>query len=49
MEFHCERGWTALKIADWLRVRGFTVSHTGGLWNGLLWATRPADQRSPLV
>ena len=24
MEFHCERGWTALKLADWLRARGFT-------------------------
>jgi FkbM family methyltransferase len=40
MEFHCERGWTPAKLAEWLRVRGFTVSHTAGPWNGLLWATR---------
>ncbi len=40
MEFHCERGWTGVKLADWLRVRGFAVSHTAGHWNGLLWATR---------
>ena len=44
MEFHCERGWTAVKLADWLRSRGFTVAHTGGAWNGLLWATS-ASQR----
>jgi FkbM family methyltransferase len=44
MEFHCERGWTAVKLADWLRSRGFTVSHTGGRWNGLLWATRSPGQ-----
>jgi hypothetical protein len=43
MEFHCERGWTALKLADWLRARGFMVSHTAGPWNGLLWATRIAQ------
>lgn len=41
MEFHCERGWTATALAAWLRARGFVVSHTGGAWNGLLWATRP--------
>ena len=40
MEFHCERGWTPAKLADWLRQRGFEVWHTGGEWNGLLWATR---------
>ena len=40
MEFHCERGWTAAKLADWLRARGFIVSHTAGPWNGLLWARR---------
>ena len=40
MEFHCERGWTAVKLADWLGSRGFRVSHTAGRWNGLLWATR---------
>jgi FkbM family methyltransferase len=40
MEFHCERGWTATKLAEWLRARGFTVAHTAGSWNGLLWATR---------
>jgi FkbM family methyltransferase len=44
MEFHCERGWTAVNLADWLRSRGFTVSHTGGRWNGLLWATRSHSQ-----
>jgi FkbM family methyltransferase len=40
MEFHCERGWTAEKLANWLRSRGFVVRHTGGTWNGLLWARR---------
>jgi FkbM family methyltransferase len=49
MEFHCERGWTAGKLADWLRARGFIVSHSAGAWNGLLWATRSADRRSPMV
>jgi FkbM family methyltransferase len=44
MEFHCERGWTAVKLADWLRSRGFIVSHTGGAWNGLLWATRSTSR-----
>jgi FkbM family methyltransferase len=47
MEFHCERGWTAEKLADWLRSRGFMVSHTGGAWNGLLWATRSTSRRQP--
>jgi FkbM family methyltransferase len=46
LEFHCERGWTAVRLADWLRVRGFTVSHTGGRWNGLLWATRIAQREA---
>jgi len=41
MEFHCERGWNGSRLADWLRGRGFTVSHTSGAWNGLLWAVRP--------
>jgi len=40
MEFHCERGWTAEKLTDWLKTRGFEVRHTGGSWNGLLWARR---------
>jgi hypothetical protein len=40
MEFHCERGWTAGKLALWLRAHGFAVSHTAGPWNGLLWARR---------
>jgi FkbM family methyltransferase len=40
MEFHCERGWTPEGLADWLRARGFTVWHTPGPWNGLLWARR---------
>ena len=40
MEFHSERGWTAERLAEWLRQRGYTVTHTGGEWNGLLWATR---------
>lgn len=40
MEFHCERGWTAPRLAEWLTNRGFTVTHTSGHWNGLLWARR---------
>ena len=48
MEFHCERGWTAAKLAFWLRAQGFIVSHTAGPWNGLLWATRSAGPRSPI-
>lgn len=40
MEFHCERGWTAARLSTWLRARGFDVTHTGGSWNGLLWARR---------
>lgn len=40
MEFHCERGWTAPKIAEWLRNKGFSVTYTSGDWNGLLWARR---------
>jgi FkbM family methyltransferase len=40
MEFHCERGWTAPRIAEWLRNRGYTVTYTSGDWNGLLWARR---------
>jgi FkbM family methyltransferase len=40
MEFHCERGWTAERLAEWLRVRGYQVWHTPGRWNGMLWAVR---------
>jgi FkbM family methyltransferase len=40
MEFHCAHGWTAEKLAVWLRERGYNVRHTSGSWNGLLWATR---------
>ena len=40
MEFHCERGWTAPRLAEWLTNRGFTVTYTRGAWNGLLWARR---------
>ena len=40
MEFHCERGWTVEKLADWLRSRGFVVQHTEGPGMGLLWARR---------
>jgi FkbM family methyltransferase len=40
MEFHCERGWTAGKLAAWLRDRWYEVRHTPGQWNGLLWAVR---------
>lgn len=40
MEFHCERGWTAPRIAEWLRNRGYSVTYTSGDWNGLLWARR---------
>jgi FkbM family methyltransferase len=47
MELHAERGWTAERLAGWLRARGFTVAHTSGAWNGLLWATRNVDCRIP--
>lgn len=40
MEYHCERGWTADRLASWLRDRGYRVWHTTGEWNGLLWAVR---------
>jgi FkbM family methyltransferase len=40
MEFHCERGWTVEKLANWLRSRGFVVRHTEGPGMGLLWARR---------
>lgn len=40
MEFHCERGWTVEKLANWLRGRGFVVQHTQGPGMGLLWARR---------
>jgi FkbM family methyltransferase len=40
MEFHLARGWTPEKLASWLRDFGYKVQHTGGRWNGLLWATR---------
>jgi FkbM family methyltransferase len=46
LEFHCERGWTPEKLAAWLRERGYTVAHTAGPWNGLLWAWRPGPDRS---
>jgi|SRR5579875_799304 len=40
MEFHCMQGWTAEKLASWLRERGYEVRHTSGPWNGHLWASR---------
>jgi len=40
MEFHCAEGWTQEKLAEWLRARGYQVKHTGGTWNGFLWASR---------
>lgn len=40
LEFHCTGGWTPEVLAEWLRNRGFVVSHTAGPWNGLLWARR---------
>jgi FkbM family methyltransferase len=40
MEYHCERGWTPERLAAWLRARGYSVRHTSGEWNGLLWAVR---------
>jgi len=41
MEYHCEGGWTAERLADWLTTRGFSVKvQSGGGWNGLLWARR---------
>jgi len=45
LEFHCERGWTPEKLAAWLRERGYTVEHTSGPWNGLLWAWRAQASR----
>lgn len=42
MEYHCAQGWTAEKLAAWLRERGYEVRHTSGSWNGMLWASRPA-------
>src|SRR5205823_6343708 len=47
MEFHCYHGWTPDKLAEWLRARGFEVTHTGGNANGLLWARRPAQLPEP--
>jgi hypothetical protein len=40
MEFHIAGDWTAERLAAWLRGFGYQVQHTGGGWNGLLWATR---------
>jgi FkbM family methyltransferase len=40
MEFHLARGWTPEKLAAWLCSAGYRVNHTGGRWNGLLWATQ---------
>jgi FkbM family methyltransferase len=40
MEFHCERGWTSERLAQWLRTRGYRVWHTPGTWTGMLWAVR---------
>jgi len=45
MEFHCSRGWTPEKLALWLSDRGYDVRHTGGSWNGTLWATRVGWQK----
>jgi len=43
MEFHCERGWTVEKLANWLTSHGFVVRHTEGPGIGLLWARRESD------
>lgn len=44
MEFHLERGWTAEKLAQWLRANGYEVWHSeGARWTGLLWARRPSQ------
>lgn len=41
MEFHLERGWTAEKLAEWLRSNGYEVWYSeGARWTGLLWARR---------
>lgn len=40
MEFHCTAEWTAERLADWLRARGYNVRHTPSSWNGMLWAER---------
>jgi FkbM family methyltransferase len=41
MEFHPARGWTAEKLAEWLRSSGYEVWYTKAPWNGILWARRP--------
>jgi FkbM family methyltransferase len=41
MEFHPARGWTAEKLAKWLRDGGYEVWYTEAPWNGILWARRP--------
>ncbi len=41
MEFHPARGWTAEKLAEWLRACGYEVWYTKAPWNGTLWARRP--------
>ena len=40
MEFHLAEGWTVERLVCLLRKAGYDVRHTGGEWNGLLWATR---------
>ena len=41
MEFHPSRGWTAEKLAAFLRESGYNVWYTEAPWNGSLWARRP--------
>ncbi|HEY6420965.1 MAG TPA: FkbM family methyltransferase [Candidatus Binataceae bacterium] len=41
MEFHPARGWTAERLAAWLRESGYEVWYTDSRWNGSLWARRP--------
>ncbi|MFZ2061865.1 MAG: FkbM family methyltransferase [Candidatus Binatus sp.] len=40
MEFHPARGWTAEKLAAFLRESGYEVWYTESGWNGSLWARR---------
>ncbi len=49
MECHPRDGWTAARLAAWLRDAGYQVRHTEGGWNGLLWATRRATRPLPQV
>ena len=44
MEYHSTKEWNQVRLAEWLRARGYEVWYTGDAktWNGLLWAVRKA-------